>query len=138
MRDYKLEGRFLIINKCSNESDQIPKTLRFDLDLTYKQGKTRHIVVKDLETHQMKSNKMKGSKYSFFRFGITSGKSAKNWVIKSITSKNGEDICGQIKVPGSECVNTGNKTWEFPAVQNDKSPYIVNRDIDIECIRKEL
>ena len=84
----------------------------------------------------MKSNKMSGSKYSFFRFGVTTGKFADKWIIKSVSSKNGEDICGFIKVQGSKCVNTGESSWEFPAVQDDMSPYIVNRDINIECNRK--
>ncbi len=138
MRDYKFEGRFMIINKCSDDSAQIPKILLFDVDLTYKNAKPRNIVVKDLETHPMKSDKMKGSKYSFFRFGVITGKFAKNWVINSVTSKNGNDICGHIKVPDSECVNTGNKSWEIPAVQNDMSPYIVNKDLTIVCAKKEL
>ena len=133
MRDYKFEGRFIIINRCSDSSAEIPALLRFDLDHTYKQGSSRNIVVNDLETHPMKSNKMRGSKYSFFRFGVITGKFAENWVINSVTSKTGEDICGLIKVPGAECVNTGNKSWEIPAVQNDMSPYIVNRDIEIIC-----
>ena len=139
-KTYKISGKILITNNCSNNLADIPAKIYIEQDLSFVRAGVRdeNFLKNNIATAAVAGAANK--KDASYNFSLTTRNKAKEWTLDRITTSTFGDICTTINscAQNQQCLDQATRTLVTAATDNDANPTEVVNDFNITCVCRNL